>query len=80
MAHGSVDVTDGLTRCREPNVRQRLLVSHCFRRSGFYSTDYGKGKKKPRESETAAAGDKTADKPAEKVSSETKPKPSADAS
>ena len=51
-----------------------------FKGSGFYSTDYGKGKKKPRESDTAAAGDKTADKPAEKVSSETKPKPSADAS
>ena len=51
-----------------------------FKGSGFYSTDYGKGKKKPKESEAAASSDKAADKPAEKAASETKPKPSADSS
>ena len=50
-----------------------------FKGSGFYSTDYGKGKK-PKETETAASKDKATDKPAEKSTSETTPKPSADAS
>lgn len=49
-----------------------------FKGSGFYSTDYGKGKKKPKESDTAPAGDKATEKTVEKVSSETKPKPSTD--
>ena len=47
-----------------------------FKGSGFYSTDYGKKKKKAKDDDTAPAGDKAADKPAEKASSETKPKPS----
>ena len=48
-----------------------------FKGSGFYSTDYGRGKKKPKEGEAAAA-EKSAEKPAEKTSGETKPKPSSD--
>ena len=51
-----------------------------FKGSGFYSTDYGRAGQKSKESETAAAGDKAADKPAEKAPTEAKPKPSADAS
>lgn len=43
-----------------------------FKGSGFYSTDYGKGKKKAKEGDAAPAGDKAADKPAEKASSEKK--------
>jgi putative FmdB family regulatory protein len=43
-----------------------------FKGSGFYSTDYGRGKKKPREGDAAAPKDKAADKPAEKTSSEKK--------
>ncbi|MBM2823686.1 MAG: putative regulatory protein, FmdB [Thermoleophilia bacterium] len=53
-----------------------------FKGSGFYSTDYGKGKKKAKDTDgdSAALKDKAADKPAEKTASEPKPKPSADAS
>ena len=52
-----------------------------FKGSGFYSTDYGKGKKaKDKDGESAPSKDKAADKPAEKAASETKPKPSSDAS
>ena len=52
-----------------------------FKGSGFYSTDYGKGKKKAKDTDgdSAASKDKAADKPAEKPASESKPKPSADA-
>ena len=53
-----------------------------FKGSGFYSTDYGKGNKKPKDKDgdTTDSKDKSADKPAEKTASETKPKPPADAS
>lgn len=47
-----------------------------FKGSGFYSTDYGKKKKEAKDGDAAPSGDKAADKPAEKASSETKPKPS----
>jgi hypothetical protein len=49
-----------------------------FKGSGFYSTDYGRGKKKAKEGDAPAAADKSADKPAEKAANETKPKPSSD--
>ena len=40
-----------------------------FKGSGFYSTDYGKGARKPGAKETdAGTGDKKPDKPAEKSS------------
>ena len=51
-----------------------------FKGSGFYSTDYGKGKKKPNDGDATPTSDKGADKPAEKASGETKPKPSNDSS
>ena len=51
-----------------------------FKGSGFYSTDYGKRKKKATEGEKAPSSEKAADKPAEKAASETKPKPSSDSS
>jgi putative FmdB family regulatory protein len=49
-----------------------------FKGSGFYSTDYGRGKKKAKEGDAPAAADKSADKPAEKPANEPKPKPSSD--
>jgi hypothetical protein len=48
-----------------------------FKGSGFYSTDYGRGKKKAKEGEAAAA-EKSSEKPAEQTSGEKKPKPSSD--
>jgi putative FmdB family regulatory protein len=49
-----------------------------FKGSGFYSTDYGRGKKKAKESDATQASDTSADKPAEKTETESKPKPSGD--
>jgi putative FmdB family regulatory protein len=43
-----------------------------FKGSGFYSTDYGRGKTKVKEGDGAPAADKAADKPADKGSSEKK--------
>ena len=54
-----------------------------FKGSGFYSTDYGKKKQKPKDGDTGQSSEKAADKSdksAEKSTTETKPKPSADAS
>jgi putative FmdB family regulatory protein len=63
--------------CGEGPVEKLLFpVAVHFKGSGFYSTDYGRGKKKPRESESSSARD-TSSAPA-KASSEAKPKPSAD--
>jgi len=45
-----------------------------FKGSGFYSTDYGRGNKKPKEGDSAPA-EKSVDKPAEKPASEKKPSP-----
>jgi len=62
---------------------EKLLfpVAVHFKGSGFYSTDYGKGKKKPKESadstpKTEASSDS---KPAQ-AASDSKPKPSGEAS
>lgn len=51
-----------------------------FKGSGFYSTDYGKGKKKSKDTDgdTTTSKDKASDKPAEKPASESKSKPSTD--
>jgi len=56
---------------------EKLLfpVAVHFKGSGFYSTDYGRGKRKPKEGEPATSGEKTSDKPAEKPATDTKPKP-----
>ena len=54
-----------------------------FKGSGFYSTDYGRGKAKSKDAEstTSKDGDKpAADKPAEKSATDTKPKPASDSS
>lgn len=61
---------------------EKLLfpVAVHFKGSGFYSTDYGRGRKKDKEGDGAPAGEKAADKPAEKTPGEAKPKPSTDAS
>jgi putative FmdB family regulatory protein len=58
---------------------EKLLfpVAVHFKGSGFYSTDYGRGKKKPRESDTSSKGDTATEKTPTKASSETTPKPSA---
>ena len=62
---------------------EKLLfpVAVHFKGSGFYSTDYGRGKKKPKEGDAGAPGDKAAEKPAAKTSTDSasKPKPSTDA-
>jgi putative FmdB family regulatory protein len=50
-----------------------------FKGSGFYSTDYGRGRGKAKDAESAPAGDKAKEKPAAKEA-DAKPKPSADAS
>jgi putative FmdB family regulatory protein len=49
-----------------------------FKGSGFYSTDYGRGRTKPKE-EASASGDKAKEKPAAKEG-DAKPKPASDAS
>jgi putative FmdB family regulatory protein len=46
-----------------------------FKGSGFYSTDYGRGKKQAKDGEPATSGEKTSDKPAEKAATDSKPKP-----
>jgi len=55
---------------------EKLLfpVAVHFKGSGFYSTDYGRGSRKAasKEGEPAVAGEKAADKPAEKAASDKK--------
>lgn len=62
--------------CGEGPVEKILFpVAVHFKGSGFYSTDYGRGKKKGAETDGASA-DKPKDKPAEKATtSEKKPSP-----
>jgi putative FmdB family regulatory protein len=43
-----------------------------FKGSGFYSTDYGRGKRKAKEGDGAPSTEKAADKPADKSPSEKK--------
>jgi putative FmdB family regulatory protein len=59
---------------------EKLLfpVAVHFKGSGFYSTDYGSRKGKPKEGE-ASSTEKAADKPAEKPSTDSKSKPSPEA-
>lgn len=67
------------TTCGEGPVEKILFpVAVHFKGSGFYSTDYGRGKKKPRESDSSTSTDKSSEKPAAKSSGEAKPKPSSD--
>jgi putative FmdB family regulatory protein len=57
---------------------EKLLfpVAVHFKGSGFYSTDYGRGKTKPKEGADSAAEKKT-DKPAEKAPADSTKKPDA---
>jgi putative FmdB family regulatory protein len=59
---------------------EKLLfpVAVHFKGSGFYSTDYGSRKSKAKDGDTTATTEKSTDKPAEKASSDSKPKPSSD--
>lgn len=59
---------------------EKLLfpVAVHFKGSGFYSTDYGSRKAKTKDAETSTTGDKPNEKPAEKSSSDSKPKPASD--
>jgi putative FmdB family regulatory protein len=54
---------------------EKLLfpVAVHFKGSGFYSTDYGRGRTRGRDGDTSPATDKPADKPAEKTTTEKKP-------
>jgi predicted nucleic acid-binding Zn ribbon protein len=67
--------------CGEGPVEKLLFpVAVHFKGSGFYSTDYGSRKSKAKDSESASTGEKSTDKPAEKPSSDAKPKPASDSS
>jgi putative FmdB family regulatory protein len=58
---------------------EKLLfpVAVHFKGSGFYSTDYGRGKRAAAKDggEPATGGEKATEKPAEQASAESKPKP-----
>lgn len=68
---------DACVTCGAGPVEKLLFpVAVHFKGSGFYSTDYGSKKKSATDGEAAAASsEKSADKPAEKSSSDGKPKP-----
>lgn len=65
---------ESCTVCGAGPVQKVLFpVAVHFKGSGFYSTDYGRGSRKAAAQEgggAAAAGEKPADKPAEKAASE----------
>jgi putative FmdB family regulatory protein len=73
---------EACTICGAGPVEKLLFpVAVHFKGSGFYSTDYGSRKAKAaKESEGATASEKSADKPAEKPSTDSKPKPASDSS
>jgi len=65
--------------CGEGPVEKLLFpVAVHFKGSGFYSTDYGSRKTKAKDTETSTASEKSSNKPAEKPSTDSKPKPAAD--
>jgi putative FmdB family regulatory protein len=66
--------------CGAGPVEKRLFpVAVHFKGSGFYSTDYGRGKKS-RDGESGAPAEKAAEKTVETKAADTKPKPSTDSS
>ena len=70
---------DACVTCGAGPVEKLLFpVAVHFKGSGFYSTDYGSRKTKTKESE-GSSGEKAADKPAEKPSTDSKSKPSSEA-
>lgn len=68
--------------CGEGPVEKLLFpVAVHFKGSGFYSTDYGsRTSKAARDTETSSSTEKSSDKPAEKSSTDSKPKPASDSS
>lgn len=67
------------TTCGAGPVEKILFpVAVHFKGSGFYSTDYGRGKKKRTEGEAPTTGDKAAETPTAKATGDAKPKPSGD--
>lgn len=65
---------ESCTVCGAGPVQKVLFpVAVHFKGSGFYSTDYGRGSRKAASQEGGSAGEKTADKPAEKTASEKTP-------
>ena len=71
------DPVSSCTTCEAPVQRVFHPVAVHFKGSGFYSTDYGSRKSKAKDGDTTTTADK-ADKPAEKPSTDAKPKPAAD--
>ena len=66
---------DACVTCGAGPVEKLLFpVAVHFKGSGFYSTDYGSRKAKAKDND-ASSTEKSSDKPAEKPSAETKPKP-----
>ena len=71
---------DTCVTCGAGPVEKLLFpVAVHFKGSGFYSTDYGSKKAKGAKDGGESSTEKKADKPAEKTSSESKPKPASDA-
>jgi len=65
--------------CGAGPVEKRLFpVAVHFKGSGFYSTDYGRGKGKAPDADPAPPTHKTTEQPAETKAADTKPKPAAD--
>ena len=65
--------------CGAPVERVFRPVAIHFKGSGFYSTDYGSRKTKAaKESDSSSSTEKSSDKPAEKASTDSKPKPASD--
>jgi putative FmdB family regulatory protein len=73
---------DTCVTCGAGPVEKLLFpVAVHFKGSGFYSTDYGSRKTKAKDGgDAASSSEKTADKPAEKPSTDSKPKPASDSS
>ena len=66
---------DGCVTCGAGPVEKLLFpVAVHFKGSGFYSTDYGSRKSKSKDGDSSSS-EKTSEKPAEKTSTEAKPKP-----
>jgi putative FmdB family regulatory protein len=64
-----------------PVEKMLFPVAVHFKGSGFYSTDYGSRKSKSKEGDaSSSSSEKSADKPAEKTSTDSKPKPASDSS
>ena len=83
MQSMSADPLTACEVCDAPVQRVFHPVAVHFKGSGFYSTDYGRGKTR-RDGDSPASADKPSEKPVEKAASEKsgseKPKPSGESS